>query len=193
MITDKNPTYPIETARLYLRPFNDDDLADLYEYYCLPDVTRYLPWGAKNLHETRDALNKKKRRTALKGDNSIYNLAVVHKETNKLIGDTLLFLRSVDFRQGELGYVFNPDYHGQGYATEAAELMLRLGFETFNFHRIFARCDPRNTGSYKLMERLGMRREAHFVHNEIFKGEWGDELVYAILENEWRAKYGSKD
>jgi RimJ/RimL family protein N-acetyltransferase len=115
---------------------------------------------------------------------------VVLKESNKLIGDTLLFMRSVEFRQGELGYVFNPAFHGQGYATEAAEVMLNLGFETFHFHRIFARCDPRNTSSYKLMERLGMRREAHFVHNEMFKGEWGDELVYAILENEWRAKNG---
>jgi RimJ/RimL family protein N-acetyltransferase len=182
------PPYPIETGRLYLRPFNDDDLDDLYEYYKQPNVTRYLPWGAKNLLETKDALNKKRVRINLNGDNSIYNLAVVLKESNKLIGDTLLFMRSVEFRQGELGYVFNPAFHGQGYATEAAEVMLNLGFETFHFHRIFARCDPRNTSSYKLMERLGMRREALFIHNEIFKGEWGDELIYAILENEWRAK-----
>jgi RimJ/RimL family protein N-acetyltransferase len=192
MSTSNSPTYPLETDRLYLRPFDDADLTDLYEYYCQPDVTRYLPWGAKNLLETRDALNKKNGRTTLKGDNSIYNLAVILKETNKLIGDILLFLRSVEFRQGELGYVFNPEFHGRGYATEAAEVMLELGFETFNFHRIYARCDPRNISSYKLMERLGMRREAHFIHNEIFKGAWGDELIYAILENEWRAKHGSK-
>jgi RimJ/RimL family protein N-acetyltransferase len=53
-------------------------------------------------------------------------------------------------------------------------------------HRIYGRCDVRNHGSYKLMERMGMRREAHFIHNEIFKGEWGDEYIYAILEDEWR-------
>jgi RimJ/RimL family protein N-acetyltransferase len=68
--------------------------------------------------------------------------------------------------------------------------MLNIGFEIFHFHRIYARCDPRNTGSWKVMERLGMRKEAHLIHNEIFKGEWGDELIYAILENEWRTKNG---
>jgi RimJ/RimL family protein N-acetyltransferase len=187
-MTVKIPPYPLETARLYLRPFHDDDLTDLYEYYRQPNVTRYLPWGTKNLLETRDAIQKKKQRTSLNEENTIYNLAVVLKENNKLIGDILLFLRSIESRQGELGYVFNPDFHGRGYATEAAELMLNMGFETFNFHRIYARCDPRNTGSYKLMERLGMRREAHLIHNEMFKGEWGDELVYAILEDEWRRR-----
>jgi len=189
-MTNQLPTYPIETARLYLRPFNDGDLDDVYEYSSRPDVTRYLPWDVRSRQQTKEILSQKKNRTSLKAINDIYNLAVVLKETGKLIGDILLFLRSVEFRQGEVGYVFNPTYHGRGYATEAAKVMLQLGFETFNFHRIYARCDPRNTGSWKLMERLGMRREAHFIHNEIFKGEWGNELIYAILEHELRAKNG---
>ena len=63
--------------------------------------------------------------------------------------------------------------------------MLALGFGELGFHRIFARCDARNAASYKVMERLGMRREAHFIHNELFKGEWGDEIWYAILQPEW--------
>jgi RimJ/RimL family protein N-acetyltransferase len=120
-------------------------------------------------------------------------LAVVLKDTGKLIGELLLFMRSVEHRQGEVGYVFNPNYHGRGYATEAVKVIMHIGFETFHFHRIYARCDPRNAASWKLMERLGMRREAHFIHNEIFKGEWGDELNYAILENEWRVKHGSNN
>lgn len=186
----QTPTYPIETDRLYLRPFDEGDLDDVYEYTSRPDVTRYLPWDVRNRQQTREVLSQKVKRTTLKELNDIYNLAVVLEETGKLIGDLTLFLRSIEFRQGEVGYVFNPDYHGQGYATEAVQVMLKLGFETFNFHRIYARCDPRNIGSWKLMERLGMRREAHFIHNEIFKGEWGDELIYAILEDEWRAKFG---
>ncbi|NIT54197.1 MAG: GNAT family N-acetyltransferase, partial [candidate division Zixibacteria bacterium] len=184
------PTYPIETDRLYLRPFDEGDLDDVYEYTSRPDVTRYLPWDVRNRQQTREVLSQKVKRTTLKELDDIFNLAVVLKETGRLIGDLTLFLRSNEYRQGEVGYVFNPDYHGRGYATEAAQVMLQLGFETFNFHRIYARCDPRNIGSWKLMERLGMRREAHFIHNEIFKGEWGDEFIYAILEDEWRAKYG---
>ena len=190
-MTKKTPTYPIETERLYLRPFEDDDLEELHAFYSRPDVARYLYWEAKELEGTRESLILKKKRTKLGGADSAVILAVILKESNVLIGEVMIFLRSTENRQGEIGFVFNPAYHGRGYATEAAKVALRLGFETAKLHRIYGRCDPRNTGSYKLMERLGMRREAHFIHNEIFKGEWGDELHYAMLENEWRARYGS--
>jgi RimJ/RimL family protein N-acetyltransferase len=190
-MTKKTPTYPIETERLYLRPFEDDDLAELHAFYSRPDVARYLYWEAKELEGTRESLILKKKRTQLGETDSAVILAVILKESNVLIGEVMIFLRSTENRQGEIGFVFNPAYHGRGYATEAAKVALRLGFETAKLHRIYGRCDPRNTGSYKLMERLGMRREAHFIHNEIFKGEWGDELHYAMLENEWRARYGS--
>jgi RimJ/RimL family protein N-acetyltransferase len=190
-MTKKTPTYPIETERLYLRPFQDDDLAELHAFYSRPDVARYLYWEAKELEGTRESLILKKKRTQLGETDSAVILAVILKESNVLIGEVMIFLRSTENRQGEIGFVFNPAYHGRGYATEAANVALRLGFETAKLHRIYGRCDPRNTGSYKLMERLGMRREAHFIHNEIFKGEWGDELHYAMLENEWRARYGS--
>jgi hypothetical protein len=82
--------------------------------------------------------------------------------------------------------VFHPGYQGRGLATEAAEVVLGLGFDGLGLHRVIGRCDALNLPSARLMERLGMRREAHFVHNEIFKGSWGDELVYALLEDEWR-------
>ena len=187
-MTEITLTYPIETERLYLRPFEDADLDDLHAFYSRPDVARYLYWEAKDLEETRESLAAKKKRTELGETGSSIILAVVLKETNVLIGEVMIFLRSVENRQGEIGFVFHPNYHGRGYATEAAKEALRLGFETAKLHRIYGRCDPRNDGSWKLMERLGMRREAHFVHNEIFKGEWGDELHYAILESEWRAR-----
>jgi RimJ/RimL family protein N-acetyltransferase len=127
---------------------------------------------------------------SLRQDGACLVLAVVLPEANqvigKVIGDVSLTLHSQAHRQGEIGFVFHPDYKGQGYATEASQALLTFGFTTWNLHRIFGRCDARNTASYKLMERLGMRREAHFIHNEIFKGEWGDELVYAILQAEWQ-------
>lgn len=189
-MTNDLPAYPIETERLYMRPFQQDDLEDLHKFYSLPDVARYLYWEAKTLDETRQSLSIKIKNTGFREDNSVYLLAAVLKENNALIGEVMLFQRSIEHRQGEIGFVFNPQYHGRGYATEAARVLLNMGFEMFNFHRIFGRCDPRNTGSWKLMERLGMRKEAHFIHNEIFKGEWGDEFYYAILENEWRAKNG---
>ena len=82
--------------------------------------------------------------------------------------------------------MFHPAHQGRGLATEAASVVLRLGFEGLGLHRVIGRCDALNLPSARLVERLGMRREAHFVHNEVFKGAWGDELVYAMLEDEWR-------
>jgi RimJ/RimL family protein N-acetyltransferase len=108
-------------------------------------------------------------------------------ETGALIGDVMLFWRSREHREGEIGYIFHPDHGGQGYATEAARAMLRLGFDEVGLHRIIGRIDARNTASARVLERLGMRREAHFRQNEMVKGEWTDEIVFAILEGEWRA------
>lgn len=82
--------------------------------------------------------------------------------------------------------MFHPEFGGRGYATEAAAVMLRLGFGDLGLHRITGRLDARNTASARVLERLGMRREAHFVQNEIVKGEWTGELVYAMTEDEWR-------
>jgi RimJ/RimL family protein N-acetyltransferase len=114
-------------------------------------------------------------------------LAVVWREVGQVIGEVKLEWLSRQHHQGEIGFVFNPDYHGKGLATEAAKVVLGLGFGELGLHRIIGRCDAQNGPSARLMERLGMRREAHFVHNEIFKGEWGDEFVYAMLDHEWQA------
>ncbi len=81
--------------------------------------------------------------------------------------------------------MLHPDQHGRGYGREATLEMLRLGFEGLGLHRIIGRCDARNDTSARLMERLGMRREAHFRENEWVKGEWCDEYVYALLAAEW--------
>jgi len=182
------PNYPIQTVRLHLRPFQGSDLDDLYAYHSRPEVTRFLYWNARNREETQLDLQRKQADTSLTAEGAYLSLAVVLPESAKLIGQVSLAWRSQQHQQGEIGFVFNPDYGGQGYATEAAQAILALGFAKLQLHRIYGRCDARNVASYKLMERLGMRREAHLIHHEIFKGEWGDEFVYAMLQVEWRAR-----
>ncbi len=91
-----------------------------------------------------------------------------------------------EHRQGEIGYIFHPAHAGHGYATEASRAMLRVGFEELGLHRITGRLDARNEASARVLERLGMRREAHLLENEFVKGEWTGEVVYALLEHEWR-------
>jgi RimJ/RimL family protein N-acetyltransferase len=105
----------------------------------------------------------------------------------RLIGDVVLFLRSEHHAGGEIGYAFHPDVAGQGFAVEACTAVLDLAFGVLGLHRVVANMDGRNHASMRLAERLGLRREAHHRSAEMFKGEWADLLVYAILDDEWRA------
>ena len=184
-------TYPIQTSRLIVRPFEAADVDDIYAYHSRPEVSQYLYWDARDRSEVEEVLKKRMASNTFQqeGDNLV--LAVELNQKGTVIGDLYLMWRSQAHQQAEIGFIFNPDYKGQGYATEASEVLLALGFGEFGFHRIYGRCDARNVASYKLMERLGMRQEAHFIHIELFKGEWGDELFYAILEDEWRERSGN--
>jgi RimJ/RimL family protein N-acetyltransferase len=180
----------IETARLILRPFSTDDFDDLYAYQSRPDVARYLTREARDRAQVRRALAEQCAETALDAEGKWLTFAVVWREANRVVGEVGLKWLSREHRQGETGFVFNPDYHGRGLATEAAEAMLALGFGSLGWHRIVGSCDPRNTASARLMKRIGMRKEAHFAHSLFLKGEWVDELVFAILDQEWRARVG---
>jgi RimJ/RimL family protein N-acetyltransferase len=153
-----------------------------------PDVVRYLYWEPRSRDELRETLTQRIGQTALKAAGDKLILAVVRQDSDQLIGDVNLQWLSGEHRQGEIGFVLHPDHHGRGFAREAALVMLRLGFEGLGLHRIIGRCDGRNAASAKAMERLGMRREAHLRENEMVKGEWCDELVYAMLEAEWRQR-----
>lgn len=178
------PDYPVRTARLMLRPFTTADLAALHDFHRLPEVARYLYNGPRDRAEVGALLEAKVKATALAGEGALC-LAAELAQTGELVGDCTLFWRSRVHQQGELGFIFHPAYRGRGLATEAAAALLRLGFEGLRLHRIMGRCDGRNLASARVMERSGMRREAHLVENEFVKGEWTDELVYAILRREW--------
>lgn len=113
-------------------------------------------------------------------------LALEERASDRFVGEVILRLTSEESRQGEIGWSLHPDAQGQGYATEAARELLRLGFVEMGLHRIIAECDPRNEASIRIMERLGMRREAHHLESMWLKGEWVGSIVYALLEDEWR-------
>lgn len=181
-----SPTDPIETERLVLRPYRIDDLDALHAMYARPDVVRFLYSEVLSREQAAAQLVKRLRQRALEAEGDKLVLAMVLRETGVLFGEVNLVWLSRTHRQGETGFVLHPDHHGHGYAGEAAEVMLRLGFEDLGLHRIIGRCDGRNAGSQRVMEKLGMRREAWFRQNEVMKGEWTDEVVYAILAEEWR-------
>lgn len=184
------PTYPLETDRLLLRPFIADDLEMLHDLERREETARYLYNQPLDLDATRALLARRMTRTAIDDERDDLSLVAVHRASGAPVGHVNLHLVSRPHRQGEIGYVLHPDHQGHGYATEATEVMLRLGFVDLDLHRIVGRLDARNAASARVLERLGMRLEAHLRENELVKGEWCDELVYAILASEWRQRAG---
>jgi RimJ/RimL family protein N-acetyltransferase len=180
------PEYPIRTARLLLRPYRPGDTEAVYAYHRLPETARYLQNEPMSLAEARALVTRRIGSSTLAGAGEVLNLVVELAQARALVGDCVLFWRSQG--QAEVGYVLNPAHYGHGYATEAVGGLLRLAFEDLGLHRVAARCDARNTASARVMERAGLRREAHLVQNEFVKGEWTDELIYAILRGEWAAR-----
>jgi RimJ/RimL family protein N-acetyltransferase len=183
------PSYPLETARLLLRPIDPvGDVDAMHAYLSREDVCRYIPPEPKNREQVVERLADPRRtRSELEREGDTLALAVVLKESGELIGDLVFFWHSAEHRGGEIGYVVNPTYHGRGYATEAAGALLALLFDEFGLHRVTARIDADNPASGAVLTKLGMRREAELVENEWFKGRWSTEIDFAILDREWRA------
>ena len=182
----------LRTERLVLRPLNSGDLDDVHAYQKLKDVVRYLHW---EVHDHEESAKHLKKRIAMNrieddGDGIVYAVELPDAEGghSRVIGDLSLFLKSGAFAKFEIGWVFHPMFHGNGFATEATERLLELCFETLGAHRVFAQLDARNSASARLCERLGMKQEALLRETESNKGEWMDTAVFGLLEHEYRAR-----
>jgi RimJ/RimL family protein N-acetyltransferase len=167
-----------------------DDFEALFAYQSRPDVALWLEWDARTEHEVREALAKKIAAVAIENEGDVLALAMIRKDTGELVGDVILYLVSEEHRTAEIGYIVHPDHQGFGFTTEACREVLKIAFEDLGLHRVIGRLEPRNVASARVLEKLGMRREALFVENEFIKGEWQSEAVYAILDREWRAAEG---
>ena len=181
----------LETERLVLRPLTAAHTESLLAYRGDPEVCRYLPFPPMDAAEIARRLETQWFRTELVEDGEHVTLGAELRDTGQLVGDVILFLKSREHGNGEIGWVFHPAVAGQGYATEAAAAMLDWAFGAVDLRRVVARLDERNTASARLCSRLGMRLEARLVENEVFKGELTTELDYAILRSEWEARAGA--
>jgi RimJ/RimL family protein N-acetyltransferase len=182
------PGYPIRTERLLLRPLAAGDADAMLAYRGRLDVSQYVPFEPMSRDDILERIAGQWSRTELTDEGQRLTLGAEVAETGELAGDVILMWHSREHAGGEVGYVLNPALGGHGYATEAAQAMLRLGFEELGLHRIVARIDEDNEPSAKLARRLGMRQEARLVHNEFFKGRWSNELDFAMLAKEWFAR-----
>jgi len=176
---------PIETDRLILRSFKEDDFEAVHSYASSAENTAYMLFGPNNEDDTRAFI---KRAIASNSKDPIdnYSLAVELKETGRLIGACDLNMQG---NAPEVGWIVHKDYWGKGYGTEMGLALLKLGFEEHNLHRIVALCDAENISSSRVMEKIGMTREGMFREYRRTRAGSGklyrDELSYAMLKDEW--------
>jgi RimJ/RimL family protein N-acetyltransferase len=177
---------PIETSHLRLRPFERRDCEMVARYHVLPTVQRYVERPTRYAEDVTAAVGIMRRQTELHRPGDILALAIVRKGDALLIGQVSLKWFDATAGQGELRFIIDPAHSGQGYLTEALTAMFDLAFTHFRMQRLLVRCDGRSHHSIKLMQKLGMRLEAHYREHALFQGEWDEELHFAILDREWQ-------
>jgi RimJ/RimL family protein N-acetyltransferase len=174
---------PIRTERLTLRLHVAADVDDVHAYQSDPEVTRYQLYDPRTAEVITQKLVEWGAATTLENNNDYLQLAIDLE--SRIIGSLYFVLKRIQDGVAEIGWALHRDYQGKGYAFEAASAVLELAFATLGLHRVAAELDPRNDASVALCLRLGMRHEAHFVEDMMFKGDWADTGVYAILAREW--------
>jgi RimJ/RimL family protein N-acetyltransferase len=174
----------IESESLRIRRFKDSDLAPFLAYRNDPKVARYQSWDACDEEEARAILREmQSAQPGVPGE--WFQFAIESKETGALIGECALRVDQHEPYRAEIGFTLAREYQGRGFASEAVSVLLDYAFGTLGLHRVVAIVDCRNAPSVALLERVGMRREGHFIENVWFKGSWADEYLYAVLRDEW--------
>ena len=178
---------PIEIGDLCLRRPTVQDFDDFVEFYCDEAVARFQlfePWTEENV-----AFHLQSQLGVRIGDPGVaLCLAVVYRPDWKVIGEVSITIQDLETPEADIGFTMNPRYWGRRLGSIAVHSLLGFGFGRMAMHRIYALVDTRNDRSWRLMERIGMRREGHFVRWRKIKNEWIDDYGYAMLANEWRAE-----
>jgi len=172
------------TERLKLRPVSIDDKETVFRYRSDSDTNKYQGWIPENIKDVEEFIGKTATEPDLPG--TWFQLVIIEKRTDSIIGDIGIHFLNTDNKQVEIGYTLDRDYHGKGYAKEALIRVIDYLFNDLKKHRITASIDPKNTASIKLVEKLGFRKEAHFIESLYLNEKWVDDAVFAILEKEWK-------
>ena len=184
MTTPLDPWLPLHTERLILRDFREDDVDDIHAYGSDPRVARFMDWGPNSLEDTRIFLERRlvDQATTPRVE---FGLAIEHAAQGRVIG--AIGLHPFDPRNAAraVGYCLHHDAWGQGIALEAARAVIGAAIAALDLHRVIATCDVANVASFRVMEKLGMRREGCFRRDRLIKGDWRDTYLYAVLAADW--------
>jgi ribosomal-protein-alanine N-acetyltransferase len=169
--------------KVKLREFEFQDWSAIQkEYAADPQVTEFMPWGPNNEQATKDFL----RTTIDEGKEkprSNFQFAII--VSDRLIGGCGLRIVHHQFKTAEIGYTLGRSHWGKGYAVAAVQLLFHIAFKDLSLHRVCATCDALNLRSERVMQKVGMRKEGHFLKDRFIKDRWRDTCMYSILENEW--------
>ncbi len=167
-------------ARMRLRDFDRADLDAVHSFAGDAAVTRYTDFGPNTREESQQFLSSAVAQAG-QAERTEFTLAAELTGSGRLVGSVGIQVTSVAHRRGSLGFVFHPSCWSQGYATEAALMLVRFGRDELDLHRIEATCHPDNHASARVLEKIGMQREGRLRDHLLVRGSWRDSLVYAAL------------
>jgi RimJ/RimL family protein N-acetyltransferase len=172
----------LSNDKLNLRELNENDWIDVHHYASQEIACQFQPWGPNSEEDSKAFVNQVIR-DARQKPRTRFVFAIIYDEN--MIGSGELNIRDSINKVGEIAYIVNPEYWGKGIATDVAKLLINYGFKEFRLHRIYATCDPRNIGSSKVLEKVGMTKEGRIRQNLLIKDGWRDSLLFSVLEQEW--------
>lgn len=173
----------LETARLIIRAIEEKDATSIFKYRSDKVTNQYQGWIPEKLEEVESFIKKTAKEFNLV--DTWFQLVIINKENQALIGDIGLHFIVPENKQVEIGCTIAKAHQNKGYAVESLKKVIDFLFIELHKHRIIASVDPNNISSIHLMERLGFRKEAHFKESLLVKGQWVDDIVYAMLKKEW--------
>lgn len=184
---EKSEPIYVRSNRLVLRQFSQQDVEPFYLYRSSPEVARFQSWENYQYHDA-EVFVRKQSKFVPNQPGTWFQFAIALVETNHLIGDCALHTRLDEPRIVEIGFTLAEEHQKNGYASEAMISLLSYVFNELKKHKVIAFTDVRNEKSIRLLERVGMRREGHFLENFMSKGQWVDEYQYSLLRSEWKNK-----
>ena len=176
--------FTLTARQIVLRRMQAADAPLLYAYRSLPEVARYQDWLPHDIDEVQ-GLARSQADIEPGTPGTWLQLIIVRREDGEVVGDCGILFPGGAHASPELGIALRPDHRSRGYATCATRLMLEHLFDARKVHRVVARTDPRNLPSIAVLQRLGMRQEAHLRRSHWHRDQWVDDMIFAMLAEEW--------